>query len=87
MLQKVREGHAEGIVLACHLFGNPLNSKEFWTKLLSLSPTHGMWEQSDSIKHALRNGEEFYGKQQIDPVRPTLTMILDFLTELYEQGQ
>ena len=35
----------------------------------------------------LKKWEEFCGKQQIDPVRPTLTMILDFLTELYEQGQ
>ena len=32
----------------------------------------------------LKKWEEFCGKQQIDPVRPTLTMILDFLTELYE---
>ena len=36
---------------------------------------------------SLKKWEEFCGKQQIDPVRPTLTMILDFLTELYEQGQ
>ena len=35
----------------------------------------------------LKKWEEFSCKQQIDPVRPTLIMVLDFMTELYEQGQ
>ena len=35
----------------------------------------------------LKKWEEFCCKQKIDPVRPTLTMVLDFLTDLYEQGQ
>ena len=35
----------------------------------------------------LKKWEEFCCKQETDPVRPTLTAILDFLTELYEQGQ
>ena len=49
--------HKKLQLLACHLSGNPLNSKEFQTKLLALSSTPGVWEQSDSIKHALRNGK------------------------------
>ena len=44
-------------LLACHLSGNPLNSKEFQTKLPALSSSHGVWEQNDSINRALRNGK------------------------------
>ena len=35
----------------------------------------------------LKKSDEFCCKQQIDPIRATLTMVVDFLTDLYEQGQ
>jgi hypothetical protein len=49
--------HKKLQLLACHLSGNPSKSKEFQTKLPALSQTHGVWEQNDSIKLALRNGK------------------------------
>ena len=74
--------------LSCHLSGSSLNSKKFQAKLPALSPINS-WRVGTRRQYqtCLKKCADFCCKQKIDPVRPTLTMILDFLTEPDQQGQ
>ena len=73
-------------LLACHLCGDSTKTKAFLHKQQISSSTLGENPRINNTEHILVSGYYSVLKREINPVRPSITMAVEFLTELYDLG-
>ena len=60
--------------------------KDFQSRLLKLSCHHGGTQPKKQYKTYLARWHQFSTKRSCDPLQPTLTDVIEFLTELFQSG-
>ena len=72
--------------MACHLSGNTLETKNFQQELRISSFHPGDRQIKKQYSTYFKRWQEFTRKWTIDPLRPSVNQVLDFLAELFESG-
>ena len=73
-------------LLACHLCGDSTRREAFLREQPTLFFNPGANHWRNSIDAHIRKWLHFCTKRQTDPIHPTISMAVDFLTTLYDEG-
>lgn len=78
--------HQKLTLMACKLSGCHYKVKDFQSKLLKLSCQRGEIQPKKQYKTYLARWHKFSTKRSCDPLQPTVTDVIEFLTELFQSG-
>ena len=75
-------------LLACHLCGDSTRTEAFLREQPTLFSNPGANHHRNNMMHTSENGKWllFCTKRQADPICPTISVAVDFLTSLYDDG-
>ena len=73
-------------LMACLLSCNTMKQEEYRSQLLDCSCPLGEGVQRNNTQGTSKSGQHFVSKGKVNHLQPTIRAVLDFLSELYDQG-